>query len=321
MRPVSEDDRAHGQAFQGVVAGGFQERRAPELSASEIAGLVGLLDLQEALPSVARLREWSLDVLSPAPGGVAVDVGCGTDTELRRLAVRVGPKGRAVGVDINPALLQVAAERTPAGSAAEWLPGTATALPFDDQAVDVLRCKRVLQHLTDPQSAASEFARVLRPDGRAVVLDSDWGTAITVIDEADLARRVQEWGWQTHHRGRRRADFRGRGIGTRSRRGLRLGDDVRRARHQTTCVIDRSAHPDAMRDPGGLLATGHLELAQDVADVHTRRLDADVEVSGDLAVGAAGGELSEHLEFPLGELVCRERGRRGPGRRVGVRVA
>jgi SAM-dependent methyltransferase len=53
--------------------------------------------------------------------------------------------------------------------------------------VDVLWCERVLQHLDDPQAAVSEFARVLRPGGRAVLLDSDHATRIT----SDLDRDVE----------------------------------------------------------------------------------------------------------------------------------
>ena len=37
-------------------------------------------------------------------------------------------------------------------------------------------CERVLQHLHDPQAAIDDFARVLRPGGRAVLLDSDHAT-------------------------------------------------------------------------------------------------------------------------------------------------
>jgi SAM-dependent methyltransferase len=41
-----------------------------------------------------------------------------------------------------------------------------------------VRCERVFQHLDDPDRAATEIARVLRPDGRVMVSDSDWSTMI-----------------------------------------------------------------------------------------------------------------------------------------------
>jgi SAM-dependent methyltransferase len=53
----------------------------------------------------------------------------------------------------------------------QFTAGTADRLPFEDGSVDVLRCERVLQHLDEPEDARRD-ARVLRPGGRAVVLDS-----------------------------------------------------------------------------------------------------------------------------------------------------
>ena len=44
--------------------------------------------------------------------------------------------------------------------------------------MDLVWCERVLQHLNDPQAAIDDIARVLRPSGRAVLLDADQGTRI-----------------------------------------------------------------------------------------------------------------------------------------------
>ena len=74
--------------------------------------------------------------------------------------------------------------------------GDAADLPFADGAVHVLRCERVFQHLSDPQAAAHEFARVLAPGGRVAVLDSDWGTAISHPGDPDLVRRYTEANWR-----------------------------------------------------------------------------------------------------------------------------
>jgi ubiquinone/menaquinone biosynthesis C-methylase UbiE len=49
-----------------------------------------------------------IDAMRLVPGGVAVDVGCGTGALTRRLARRVGPTGRVVGADINAYLLREA---------------------------------------------------------------------------------------------------------------------------------------------------------------------------------------------------------------------
>lgn len=162
---------------------------------ADLGAQVFILDLQESLPGVQRLRDWALDRLAPQPGETAIDVGCGTGAEVRRLAGLVGGTGRAVGVEPHAGLRAVAVERS-ADTTAEFVDGDATALPFDDGSVDVIRCERVFQHLPDAEAAIGEFARVLAPGGRIVVIDSDWGTQVSHPGDADVQRRLAEAAWR-----------------------------------------------------------------------------------------------------------------------------
>lgn len=171
----------------------FQKGYAAPDADQELAALVFVLDVQESMPSVARLRDWSLAKVAPQPGETAVDVGCGTGAEVRRMASLVGEAGRSVGIEPHPGLRGVAIERAAdEGSLAEFIDGDAVSLPFDDASVDVIRCERVFQHLPDPQGAANEMARILRPGGRVVIIDSDWATAITRPGDPDVHRRLND---------------------------------------------------------------------------------------------------------------------------------
>lgn len=140
-------------------------------------------------------------------GATAIDVGSGTGHDVQLLAELVGPSGRAVGVEPNPRMRELAAERAAeAGSSAVFVDGDAQDLPFDDASIDVVRCERVFQHLDEPVRAAAEVARVLRPAGRAAIIDSDWGSAIMHPGDPDVVRRVQshQWaGWANPLSGRR----------------------------------------------------------------------------------------------------------------------
>src|SRR4051794_29591143 len=174
----------------------FRADRTSDDPAADLRALVFVLDAQEALPSFQRLRDWALERLAPAPGETAVDVGCGTGSVVRALVQRVGPTGRAVGVEPNARLRQLAVERSASMSPSPtFVDGNAYALPFEDASVDVLHCERVWQHLAEPERAAAEIARVLRPGGRAAVLDSDWGTMLVEPGEADVARRINQAFW------------------------------------------------------------------------------------------------------------------------------
>ena len=73
-----------------------------------------------------------------------------------------------IGVDITPAMLDIAREKVPT---ADFRSGALEALPVDDRSVDVVVCALALTHVIDLDPVAAEFARVLRPGGRVVLSD------------------------------------------------------------------------------------------------------------------------------------------------------
>ncbi|MCC3326113.1 methyltransferase domain-containing protein [Nocardia abscessus] len=165
--------------------------RPDEPADDPMALLVAILDLQAALPGIRRMRQWGHDALAVGPGERALDIGAGTGSEVLEFAERVGPDGEAVGVDPNPAMLAVAGARAEAaGVRARFVEGTAYRLPFPDDSFDAVRCERVYQHLDDPAAATAEIARVLRPGGRVLLIDSDWHTAIAHPGDDDVITRL-----------------------------------------------------------------------------------------------------------------------------------
>ena len=140
--------------------------------------MVMLLDVQDASPPISRLRAWALDALAVQSGGVVLDVGSGTGTVTRLLGSLVAPDGEAIGVEPNVRLREIAEARAMAAACVRIVDGLAGELPVADGSVDALWCERVLQHLPDPQAAIDEFNRVLRPGGRAVLVDSDHASRV-----------------------------------------------------------------------------------------------------------------------------------------------
>ncbi|MEZ5501014.1 MAG: methyltransferase domain-containing protein [Steroidobacteraceae bacterium] len=100
------------------------------------------------------------------PGQAILDIGCGTGAATRCAAEKVGLEGRAVGVDVNTGMIDIARSRSTAGAAEiEWHAASACQLPFDDQQFDVVLCAQTVQFLDDKPKALSEMLRVLRPGG------------------------------------------------------------------------------------------------------------------------------------------------------------
>ena len=159
-----------------------------DVDQQDAARLALILDLVAAKPAVQVLKAWALEVLAPAAGEVALDVGSGTGEEVVELSRRVGSSGRAIGVEPSPGLRAEAVARA---AEIEVVDGDALSLPFEDSTFDVVRCERVLQHVSDPVKAAGEMVRVLKPGGRIALIDTDWATAILhPADPVVFARMV-----------------------------------------------------------------------------------------------------------------------------------
>ncbi len=106
--------------------------------------------------------EWAPRLVAFAgigPGDQVLDVACGTGIVARTAAGAVGSEGGVTGLDLNPAMLEVAAKVCPDVA---WQQGDAQALPWVDDAVDVVTCQMALMFLPDRVAAVAEMARVAR---------------------------------------------------------------------------------------------------------------------------------------------------------------
>jgi SAM-dependent methyltransferase len=102
------------------------------------------------------------------PGATVVDIGCGAGMDLLLAARAVGPRGRAIGIDMTEAM----AERARAGAHATGLEnvevrlGDALSLPVDSTSVDFVISNGVLNLAPDKNEAFGEVFRILKPGGQ-----------------------------------------------------------------------------------------------------------------------------------------------------------
>ena len=127
-----------------------------------------------AVPSVAGLAvdafatpdtRAALDLLGDLRGEAVLELACGHGAGAQELTRR---GARAVGLDISPRRCAVAAA---GASGAQFCAGDAQKLPFADGAFDAILARDILMY-ADTSTVARECARVLRPAGRAVFVES-----------------------------------------------------------------------------------------------------------------------------------------------------
>jgi ubiquinone/menaquinone biosynthesis C-methylase UbiE len=117
----------------------------------------------------ALFQEWGdrvADTVTLRAGDRVLDVACGTGVLTRAAAVRVGPSGAAIGLDVNEGMLAVARRKAPR---LDWRSGRAEALPFDTESFDAVVSQFGLMFFEDRRAALAEMMRVLRHGGRLAV--------------------------------------------------------------------------------------------------------------------------------------------------------
>jgi len=125
------------------------------------------------------------------PGETVVDLGCGGGLDVFLAAVKVGPAGRAIGIDMTPEMIERArrsAAKQGAGNV-EFHLAAIDRLPLADASVDCVISNCVINLAPDKPAVFREVFRVLKPGGRFAVSD----IALKKPLPAELARDVMAY--------------------------------------------------------------------------------------------------------------------------------
>ena len=138
----------------------------------------------ESFAGVAN--HWLLGAIEP--GSVVLDLGCGAGTDL---LIAAQTAGRAIGVDMTPAMLEQAAASAAAMGLTnvELHESLIETLPLEDASVDVVISNGVIDLVPDKDAVFAEIDRVLRPGGRLQLADVVIHTAVS----EDARERIDLW--------------------------------------------------------------------------------------------------------------------------------
>ncbi len=131
-----------------------------------------------AAPEVAATRAAVFAAVNPGPGDRVMDLGCGPGFLVHEFARAVGSDGLAAGIDLSEPMLERARVRLAEHDNVSLHHANATELPFEDGTFDALASMQVFAYIKDLAAALQEVRRVLRPDGRAVILDTDMSSIV-----------------------------------------------------------------------------------------------------------------------------------------------
>jgi ubiquinone/menaquinone biosynthesis methyltransferase len=166
---IDRDPDRHPRPVDEIVA---DRSRTPHM----FTAIARRYDLLNHVLSLNVDRHWRRALVSSARARLdqsVLDVATGTADVAIEFARRTRV-GRIVGLDPSPGMIEVGNEKLAAAGLADriqLIEGDALALPFDDDAFDVVSIAFGLRNLPDFERGVSEMARVLKPGGRLVVLE------------------------------------------------------------------------------------------------------------------------------------------------------
>jgi demethylmenaquinone methyltransferase/2-methoxy-6-polyprenyl-1,4-benzoquinol methylase len=161
-------------ARQGAGAGRLQAAQVRAMF-DRIAGIYDPMNTAMTAGLHHRWRERAAEQARVGPGSRVLDLATGTGDLALELARRVWPHGEVIGADFSERMLDRAREKADASSAQavrprfEW--ADAMALPYPDDCFDAATVAFGARNFEDLGRGLAEMARVVRPGGRAVVLE------------------------------------------------------------------------------------------------------------------------------------------------------
>src|ERR1700680_1503589 len=169
--PASARKPYRGISMEGGLATWYAKITRKDLSEFERLAR----ELVQVLPSTARILE-----IAPGPGYLCIALA------------KLGPF-KITGLDISQSFVRMAslyAKRE--GVVARFIHGSASDIPLEDGLFDLIVCRAAFKNFSEPLKALNEMHRVLKPGGRAIIIDlrkdASWEEIVGYVDGLHISR-------------------------------------------------------------------------------------------------------------------------------------
>ena len=145
-------------------------------------------------PDVAATRCQVLRLLDLRPNERILDIGSGMGLTARDVAIAVGSSGRVCGIDNSKAMLAISRTRCADLPWVEFKESDATQLSYGDGEFDGAISTQVYNYVNDIPAALAELCRILRPSGRAVIMETDYDSLVwNTENQARMDKIIAAW--------------------------------------------------------------------------------------------------------------------------------
>jgi SAM-dependent methyltransferase len=145
-------------------------------------------------PDVANQRDKVVAMLAPRAGENALDIGCGPGLTTQALAQQIGATGKVIGVDIAAPMLAIALKRCENLPQVSFSQCDILSMPYENASFDIALATQVYEYVEAIDEALVELARVIRPGGRVLLVDTDWESCVWgSSDDARMRRVIDTW--------------------------------------------------------------------------------------------------------------------------------
>jgi arsenite methyltransferase len=145
-------------------------------------------------PDVIAQRRQVLKALDLRTGEQVLDIGSGPGLLAYEMALSVEQGGRVCGIDTSEDMLAMSRKRCADKPWTEFKKADAAELPYADDSFDAAVSTQVYEYVADIPAALTELYRVMRPGGRVLIMDTDYGSlVIHTKDQVHMERILSTW--------------------------------------------------------------------------------------------------------------------------------